>query len=265
VHALSLVILFIPVIVLVLIYRFLRRKPLWLKVPVGLCALIVVLIAPIWMMQVFSYAFSQCQEEGFFRKLGCGITQTYEEDAPYFRFLPSDEAMIEHFRKHRADFERLVQIYREDPSPPDQRGFWVPTPEAEEIMERLGVKWVLPDSTIWGPPDPYTAEAQQAVKDLDLIPKLHRGSPEARKFTGILIGYRHPPVKRLNEYFSEVNKGYYYTPAVPKVENGRILATVGGKMVFPTLNRYPAWLIGGECSYRQFESQWFLRMCQKDE
>jgi hypothetical protein len=271
----GLVILFIPVVALVLIFKLLRSKPLWLKIPLGLIAPIAAIVVPIPVMQVYFYGFShpwKCQEEqGLLRKLACGMTKTYEEHAPYFRFLPSDEAMIEHFRKHRADFERLVQISREDPSPPDEKGLWVPPPEAQAIMTRIHVKFVIADPMdVWISPEPYSEEALQQIKTLNLFEKVREGHPEVRKFTGLFVGYDHAPVQRLNEHFSVVRKNYHFIPVVPRVDNGHLITPSVippgvGITLFPTLNTYPPDLGSMECAYRQFEPQWFLRMCQIDK
>jgi len=102
------------------------------------------MIALVLCLQIYSNGFTdfgRCKDEiGFLRKLWCGITGTYEDDAPFFRSLPSDEEMIANFRKHRADFERLVQIYREDLSVPnDEVGVLLPSAEVKKIMDRIRV------------------------------------------------------------------------------------------------------------------------------
>jgi hypothetical protein len=96
-----------------------KRKPFWMKIFIGFSAPIVVLFLAMCAFDIKYFAFESpiCQDEREgFSKLKCGIRAAYEANARYVRPLPSDEAMIAHFRRHRADFERLVQIYRNDQS-----------------------------------------------------------------------------------------------------------------------------------------------------
>jgi hypothetical protein len=244
-----------------------RPKSYWPEIIIGFLSFPIIAIL---VFQILMFGFTnsaKCRdEEGFFRKLVCGIRGTCESDAPYFRFLPSDEKMISHFRRHRADFERLVQIYQKDASLPTRFGlvgYDEPPREVKAIMARINVNGMRSDWTIWMPPDPYSEVAQQQVRRLGLVPKLQRGYPEARKFSGVLISYAHPPVIRFDKDLSNVRKGYYYTPFPPRVENGLLKKPDGGgETLFPTLNTYPSRLITGDCVYRQFEPQWFISMCQ---
>lgn len=184
------------------------------------------------------------------------------------RSPPSDEEMIDHFRKHRSDFERLVQIYREDPSLPNRFGIvWEPTPEIEEIMKRINVRLLRTDWCVWLPPDPYSEDAKTRIETLQLNRKIHGGDAEARQYSGVLLGYAHPPVRRrggIVEYFSQVFKGYYYTPFPPRIERGRLKRPFGcgDEWIFPTLDLYPSEFTSEWCVYRQFEPQWFIEMCQ---
>jgi hypothetical protein len=243
-----------------------RPKSYWPETIIGF---LVLPIAFVLLLQILELGFTgskECRdEENFFRKLICGIWATYEEDAPYFRFLPSDEEMIAHFQTHRADFERLVQIYREDPSLPNRFGsigYDEQPPEVKALMARINVSGMRSDWTIWLPPDPYSEVARQQSRILVLVPMLHRGNPEARRFSGVLIRYGHPLVIRLDKHLSKVWKGYYYTPFPPRVENGLLKKPAGGNRLFPTLNTYPSRLITGTCFCRQFDPNWFIEMCQ---
>jgi hypothetical protein len=93
-----------------------------------------------------------------------------------FRFLPNDQEMIDHFLRHREDFERLVQIYREDPYLPNRSGIvWEPTPEIEAIMKRINVDILRTDWCVWLPPDPYSEDAKTQTETLQLRRKIHRG------------------------------------------------------------------------------------------
>jgi hypothetical protein len=263
-----LVILFGPIVLLVYLYKYLVSTPLprWLNLPIGYFAPVVAVTLIIPLLQIRNNYWYWCNSsDGFFAKIGCAISEMYKEDAQYFRFLPSDETMIAHFQKHRADFERLVQIYQEDQSPPDPVSpwSWKPTPQARAIMERIGVSWMTGDrSMIWVTPDPYSKEAGDKARTFD-----SKDRPETRKFTAILFGYDHAPVKRLNEYLSQVKKYYYYIPVVQNTKNGFLTASSRREEVFPTLNTYPPDLGIGDspCAYRQFELQWFIKMCQYDK
>ena len=257
-------ILIIPVLILVLIYRFLRRKPLWLKIPIGLCAPIIATIAAILVLKIVGFGSgAKCSEkEGFFLKLVCGISETYEDAAPYFRSLPSDEQMIAHFRKHRADFERLAHIYSQDWSAATRWGrvyYQNATPEAKEIMKRIGVTSIRSDLTIWMGPDPYSPKNRQRIRELMFE---GRDSSKGQTFTGLVFRGVQQPVSRLNENLSEVFKGYYYTPFIPRVENDLLKKPDGGEWISPTLNSYPSKLISGNCVCCQFEPQWFIELCQ---
>lgn len=260
-----LVILFGPIILLVYLYKYLVSTPLprWLNLPIGYLAPVIAIMLIIVLLGIRNNYWYWCDSsDGFFARLGCAILKEYEEDAQYFRFLPSDEAMIAHFQKHRADFERLVQIYQEDQSQPDRRRSWVPTAEARAIMGQIGISWMDGDgSMIWVSSDPYSEQAKEQARSFQRLAS--EGSPETRKFTGIIFGYDHGPVKRLNQYFSQVKKKYYYTPVVQNTKNGFLTASSGREEVFPTLNEYPP-RIGDSCAYRQFEPQWFIKMCQQD-
>jgi hypothetical protein len=259
-----LAILFGPIVLLVYLYKYLVSTPLprWLNLPIGYFAPVVAIMLIIVLLQIRNNYWYWCNSsDGFFAKLGCAISEMYKEDAQYFRFLPSDEAMIAHFREHRADFERLVQIYQEDQSQPDSRRSWVPTAEARAIMGRIGISWMDGDGDmLWVSSDPYSEQAKEQARSFQ---RLAWNSPEARKFTGVLFGYDHAPVKRLNQHFSQMKKYYYYTPVVQSTTDGFLTASSRRVEVFPTLNEYPP-RIGDSCAYRQFEPQWFIRMCQQD-
>ncbi|MBM4328954.1 MAG: hypothetical protein FJ118_17545 [Deltaproteobacteria bacterium] len=246
-----------------------KRKPIWIRLPIYFSLAFVSVAVLILALQIYINGFWEnvrCKgERGFLCKLQCGIAATYEDDAPYFRLLPTDEEMIAHFQKHRTDFERLVQIYREDPSLPNRWGmvdYHELHPKEQAIMARVGVNGMRGDWQSWVPPDPYSVEAQKQVATLGLFREAQKGTSEGRKFSGVILSYAHPPVIRLNADLAWVFKGYYYTPLVPKIENGRLKKPDGGERIFPTLNTYPSWLICGNCVLKQFEPQWFIRLCQ---
>lgn len=234
-------------------------KSPWLKVLIVFSVPIVVYLA----VGVYYTGFADrryCrQEAGFFRRLLCGSSVFYEAHAPYFRSLPSDKEMISHFYGHKEDFERLVRIYREDLSvPADRAGLLLPTPRVKELMNRIGVTAVDCDGMVWLPPDPYSNKP-------DVVKRIARlrtaGSGERRRFTGVVLAYGHPPVKRFR-YLVPVYKGYYYTPFSPQVEGRRMWTPNGAEWILATLNKYPPRMDFCECFYRRIEAHWFIRMCR---
>ena len=213
---------------------------------------------PLWLQLVIG--FSLC--------LAVLFVANYESCSPYFRTLPSDEEMIANFHKHRADFERLVQIYREDLSvPTDAMESLVPSPEIRAMMECIKVSQVRGDQVLWVPPDPYR-DQPNSEKD-----KLEReslpGSPERRKFAGVIFRYRHQIVARIF-CGGDVDKRYYYIPLVPKVLKGMLvlpasIPAYGNGPLLETLNTYPPDLGPFEAAYRQIERHWFIQMRQHKE
>jgi hypothetical protein len=182
------------------------------------------------------------------------------------RFFPSDEEMIGHFRKHRAEFDRLVQIYREDLSVPvDVVGYLLPTPEVKAIMDRINVTHVRDDQVPWIPPEPYSRDAGIQSEHTKFLVKADRS--EKRKYASVVLHYDHPKVLRL-KYMGPVWKKYCYTPLVPRIRDGKLwfpivsLLAYGTGPVVQSLNTYPPDLGPFDCAYREIEPHWFVRMYQ---
>lgn len=256
-----------------------KHKPFWLQF-LYLLSLPIVTISLVLMIKFFADVFKDSQrcteEKGYFQKLACKASETYKDYASYFR-IPSDEEMIENFYKHRADFERLAQIYREDSTLSDHREdsplsdrlsiINKPTPEIKAIMVRVNVAYAERyfDRALWMPSE----EAKQHDKTLKFF--IFEEAIKGNKFTGVTLRYTRGPVLRLSMLWSGhpkasgyVTKDYYYIPFVPKVENGFLRNQLGGGVIlFPTLNRYPPNFDILDCAYRQFEPQWFIKMCQE--
>jgi hypothetical protein len=238
-----------------------RSASPWLKVLIGLSLPIVAYC----ILGIYYNGFAderQCgHEEGFIRKLVCGVYSMYQIHAPFFRSLPSDEEMIENFNKHRADFERLVHIYREDLSVASEVGHLIPTPEIEAVMDRINVVEVYDDGSVWLPPDPYAKEAESRA---DLWIKAASKDPAARTLSGVRLAYAHGRVIR-PKYLVSAWKDYYYVPFVPTIQNRELRIPGGGSdgpaRVLPTLDTYPPHFKPLECVYRQISPQWFIRMC----
>jgi hypothetical protein len=243
-----------------------KRILLWLTIPFVLSLPFLLFMT----LYFYDAGFSKggvCERENktnFFSKTICGLSHTYDEYAPYFRFLSSDEKMIRNFHKHRADFEQLVKIYREDFSIPTRLYILDTTPEVAAILKRSNVQGVVGDWILWIPPDPYSKEAREAMLKILYRKKLqHRfTSLEDRAYSGVIIAYSYFKVMRLYNG-SKVSKDYYYIPFVPKIKNGYLATPIGDPLqIFPTLNTYPQSLRIERCVARQIEPQWFIRMCQ---
>jgi len=238
-----------------------KRRLFWLKVLAGVCLFVVT--AP-FLLGIYLRGFTDMRqvcnnEKSFLRKLACGLSETYEDCAPYFRSLPTDEQMISNFNKHRADFERLVHIYREDMSvPTDIVGYLLPNSDLQAIMNRINVASIRSDRTIWMPPNPYSIEPD-FLKGMAVL--RGRSGVQARKYSGVIFNYAHDTVYSLR-YLAPVCKGYYYTPFVPRVTEGLLRTPEDAGKMLPTLNSYPPVQYWGECFYRQIAEHWFIRFCQ---
>jgi hypothetical protein len=221
-----------------------ERRPLWQDVLVGLIVLLTVFGAT-------------C---GPFVFLMLAIV--FDDPISLLRSLPSDEKMIEHFCRHRADFERLVHIYRENLSVPIKATLLMPTPEIRSLMDRINVIEVYGDAELWLPPDPYSKEAEFISKESKLIPWRTNG----RKFNGVMFNYGHKRVKSL-KYMAYLDKHYYYVPLVPKIEDGQLKipfrgSSVGGRML-QSLDKFPRKFRSSDRLFRQIEPNWFIMMEQR--
>ncbi len=159
-----------------------------------------------------------------------------------FRFLPSDEAMIENFHKHRQDFERLLQIYRES------RTLYIvlqTDPEVKQLMNRIGAhymyRYMYSDQAYWSDHD---SRAEQ---------------------NGIIFDGIHEPVLRLKTR-TRVAKQYYYIPGIPKTEHGVLIGPHRFRSgpLRKDLNTYPPDFMCHDCvAYREIEPHWYLRLTQE--
>ncbi len=207
-----------------------KSRPFWLQVLVVACTLVAaisLLIAFVifgelcWYLDTCWY-YDCARRHGFCDKFRCVYATAREDARPYLRSPPSDEEMIDHFRKHRADFERLVKIYGEDPSVRIRCGQpTIPPPAIAAIMQRTKVCDMQSDFQFWLPPG---SGLRVGRVQWDIREKLRRNEIEARKYSGIFFCYNHEPVFRTSYWFSLffpwVRKGYYYTPIAPEVVTG---------------------------------------------
>jgi len=243
----------------------LRLPRILIRFVAGILLLVVVaLLAQIY-LNGFVGRVKCLDETRFFSQLACGISETYNDWAPYFRSLPSDEEMIANFHKHRADFERLVRIYREDLSVPTDFYDLKPTPEVKAIMDRINVLWVKGDGVLWIPPDPYSTELNFLRGKAELTAKW--GSPERRQFSGVKFGYPHRKVSSFKN-LAHIYKLYYYIPAVPRIRDGRLKRPgnilEADPLIVRTLNETPYFRGFDYCAYREIEPHWFIGMCQTE-
>ncbi len=144
----------------------------------------------------------------------------------FFRSLPTDEAMIEHFRRHRKDFERLVEFYQHDEGPLHSAYLErVPT-EIRAIMVRINICEMSSDNRFWTSPDPNAKGVGKRIKYYSLPEKLLQDPAGTRKHTGIHLWYSHESVYRgpwiqLDKIEpTKVWKRYYFIPVGPDVLPG---------------------------------------------
>jgi hypothetical protein len=241
-----------------------NRKPIWPDLLKGICALLLTMMLEMCglLVCVSGFYMPPCEKEtGFFRKLACGMSDAFEGFAPYFRSLPSDEAMIAHFNKNRSDFEALVKIYIEDMSVSDSGvGILEPTPEIRAVMKRINAESVIGDDVLWIPSDSNPMEPMKNPEADALKPG------DWRKFSGVILGYKHKTVARL-KWGATVSKEYYYVPLIPQVEGGELRlpsqpAAWGNGTLVDSLNTYPPTLGPWDAAYRQIEPHWYIKMRQ---
>ena len=180
--------------------------------------------------------------------------------------LPSDEEMIAHFQAHRAEFEELVELFRNYRPQPADSPAWDDIPEIRVRRERIGVRYVTPQLGYWLP-DPYSVETGKHV--LELILSHQFGQFEVRRYSTLKLVPADKRYYRGSVRYGTIWKDYHHFPETPKVEDGRLWwpANEKGEMndkdrVFSSLNGYPPNWEKGDCVYRRIELHWFIRMCR---
>lgn len=203
-----------------------------------------------------------------------------------FRFLPSDEAMIENLHEHRKVFELLMRIYRED------KTLYIvlkhKRPEVRQLMDRIGAKYMTSDDVPWPCADHDGRTGQHTflrkssklqksdaafvgVKfDPSTIQQSHATelsicSNSCRHTSGIIFDEIHEPVLRLKTR-TRVAKQYYYIPGIPKTEHGVLTGPSGFRCgpLRQSLNTYPPDFGCHNCvAYREIEPHWFIRLTQE--
>jgi hypothetical protein len=177
--------------------------------------------------------------------------------------LPSDEEMIAHLQKHRADIEELIRRYRAFEPPPSQpHSMWMQQGDTAELIRRVGIRQLEYASGPPWLPDPYSAETAKKIEST-------KGYEIMYKHGAILIQLADPRyMKGSLLYMNTIWKDFYFIPEVPRIENGRLLRPPykgmmrPGDRVLPSLNDFPKDWGRAECVKRQIEPQWFITMCR---
>lgn len=190
----------------------------------------------------------------------------------FYNPLPSDEAMIEHFYEHQAEFEELLRRYRtyEKNEPCKVRPCtWDSVAETQALKEKVGVFSIgFNVGRLWLP-DPYMPDAAKRGREFVLSNRypydgdrlFHRYAAATFRRTD------ETPNGEMTLRYGRITKTYMHVPEVPRVENGNFWWPPAfdrqlSSRVFESLNAYPPNWRRAECVYRRFEPQWFIRMCR---
>jgi hypothetical protein len=213
--------------------------------------------------------------------------------------LPSDKEMINHFNQHRAEFEQLVQDYRNFRN--TEVFYEKSSRQAIELTKKLKISHINNGCCSWMP-DAYSkkiarirgqyyghsAKGNVVSSNQEQIDYWRHYVPEL--FAGVApIAWSHQIDRLAGEIhlisgengrkgykfplgYGLIYQAYYYFPQVPIVQNGSILVPyydVQNKptthpfwRVFDSLNDYPSNWKRGECVLKRIDSNWFLAMCR---
>jgi hypothetical protein len=219
--------------------------------------------------------------------LFCGAGYYFDK---IYTGLASDEEMIAYFKEHKAEFEELIQRYRNfnttieyiDTEVHIGNGKtemqlvkrysdnWDNNSNSKELLNKLNVYQIKPindgsadfDKSIWLP-NPYSIETAKQRNSLTEDEKIQL----LNKYGMIRIElmprnkYWHSSL-----HYQAIRKDFYHIPEIPRIENGKLLGTfnVSGdysfrRTILTSLNYIvPEW---DGCVLRQIEPQWFLRAC----
>ncbi|MHB9119165.1 MAG: hypothetical protein ACYC2R_12955 [Burkholderiales bacterium] len=194
--------------------------------------------------------------------------------------LMSDEAMIAHFKAHRAELAQLVKYFQAfDPTKPPYS--WDASPEVQALKARAGVKWLSEVGPTWLP-NPYSEETAKLRNKLTHEGKF--GFNEMRRTASVRISL----LKKRDSHgllhgYGWIWKEYGYMPQIPKIEGGKLQHPWGvqtrwagqaphlvwqetirkdSSRVLDSLDGYPPDWKRGECVYRPIEPNWFIVMCR---
>jgi hypothetical protein len=220
----------------------------------------------------------------------------------YYNPLPSDKEMLAHFNTHRSGLEQLVQGYRNFRPARTWPGMtsYEHQEEVKELMKELGINHVIEAQGASGRwyPTPYSERTLQILKALyvrpiDNLADENEVMKTLREQMPVLFNSAQVPLRdildvartttvihaqlgslkhryskhRLRYFATDIHKGYYYFPQIPRVESGRILKSSQfgyslGQRVFDSLDDYPPNWKRGECVLKRIDPHWFIAMCR---
>jgi hypothetical protein len=183
--------------------------------------------------------------------------------------LPSDQEMIENFRKHRTDFGELVRMYQAYQR--DEAPLIESMPEGRALLEKLGLDRVVGHGDCWPPPPhTYPADPAEAIKWC----REHSRRKDRAEAEGIWFEPKASwSIYRRNGI---VYKRYSYLPQPPLVENevliwpGRWNSASGWHQAVPivdTTDRFRAGTpaasrLSSTCRVRPLEApHWYIALC----
>ncbi len=245
-----------------------RRRRFWAYAALLIVCGALVLLTPLILHVMYAGVF--VRKYGLSEKGLEGVGRAAMHYFAYFMAaLPTDEEMISHFKVHRKDFERLVDLYQSEDHGKvrvyDDIGRWVSSrdiPEMKSLLERTGIRSLSAASTggLWLP-DPYSPDAAERAKKENMV--------KAYRYHAIIFN----PADRKKYIipsllYRSIGKSLFYVPVHPKVENGQLWwppVEPDGK---PYLTRpvvhsldFYAWEWRGDTSlYRQIDDQWFIHV-----
>ncbi len=184
----------------------------------------------------------------------------------WFRFpLPTDEEIIAHFYQHRTDIEELVKRRRAHRSQPGDKFIWISKPEIRALKKRAGIYRISGDNIggLWLP-DPYnTYKSMTSQERLDIsIQEMKAGGHARWKYGGTSLRTTE------NNFRSTLRvalmyKELWHLPEVALIKDGLLYWPSGKtRRVSDSLDYYPLDWERGECLFRQFEPQWFIKLCR---
>lgn len=176
--------------------------------------------------------------------------------------LTPDQVMIDNFRNNKPAFEELVNAYLASGS---RNGQWDHLPRVIKLKRQTGVERITDGPGYWFD-DPYSLEAAQKLREIDENKSWdhYHGRKPAIVRMPVEKGYGHYTLLAGNSW-----KDYFYFPADPRIEDGRIVPpreldgiTYPGTRVLDSLDSLDS-APGGrsDCYFRKIEPRWFIQRC----
>lgn len=183
--------------------------------------------------------------------------------------LPSDDEMVTTFRAHRPDIEELVSRYRAFETGASQsHDRWITQGDTPAVMKRAGVRSVSETTLGLWFPDPYAPEHDKRLQSL-IGPESMRLNHKIGVLRMSLSDQRYRQVAL--RHGGVIWKDFLFFPEVPRIEKGRLIGPdyysrpTYRLLVLSSLDERPlAWLWAStdQCVLRQFEPNWFIRLCR---